>query len=74
VVYHSSVSIDERTLICLFTGGKMDQFKCKLCEYFYVPEEGDFDNGIPMDTPFEDLPDDWVCPVCGAEKADFEKV
>jgi len=52
----------------------MDQFKCKLCDYFYIPEEGDLDNDIPLDTPFEDLPDDWVCPVCGAEKSDFEKV
>jgi rubredoxin len=62
------------TFNCLLTGGKMDQFKCSLCDYYYIPEEGDLDNDIPLDTPFEDLPDDWVCPLCGAEKSDFEKV
>ncbi len=51
----------------------MDQYKCKLCAYFYIPEEGDLDSDIPLETPFEDLPDDWVCPICGAEKSDFEK-
>jgi rubredoxin len=70
----SSVSIDEKIFNGLLAGDKMDQFKCGLCDYYYIPEEGDLDNDIPIDTPFEDLPDDWVCPLCGAEKSEFEKV
>jgi len=52
---------------------KMDTYTCDLCGYEYNPEEGDPDNGIPPGTPFEDLPDDWVCPICGAGKEDFTK-
>ena len=43
------------------------------CGYVYDPATGDPDNGVPAGTKFEDLPDDWVCPVCGAPKEDFEK-
>jgi rubredoxin len=39
----------------------------------YNPEEGDPDNGVGTGTPFEDIPDDWTCPVCGATKDQFEK-
>jgi rubredoxin/flavin reductase (DIM6/NTAB) family NADH-FMN oxidoreductase RutF len=52
---------------------KMDNYVCKVCGYVYDPEKGDPDNGIEPGTKFEDLPDDWVCPVCGASKDDFEK-
>lgn len=52
----------------------MDKYECMVCGYVYDPEEGDPDGGIEPGTPFEDLPDDWVCPVCGASKDDFEKV
>ena len=52
---------------------KMDKYVCKVCGYVYDPEKGDPDNGIEPGTKFEDLPDDWVCPVCGAGKEDFEK-
>ncbi|MGK7897852.1 MAG: rubredoxin [Xenococcus sp. (in: cyanobacteria)] len=45
---------------------------CSVCQYEYDPEIGDPDNGIEPGTAFRDLPDDWVCPVCGAEKSDFE--
>jgi flavin reductase (DIM6/NTAB) family NADH-FMN oxidoreductase RutF/rubredoxin len=48
-------------------------FSCKLCGYDYDPAVGDPDNGIPPGTPFEELPDDWECPVCGAGKEDFEE-
>ena len=41
--------------------------------YEYDPEEGDWERGIEPGTPFEKLPDDWVCPKCGAEKEYFEK-
>ncbi|MEF8848491.1 MAG: flavin reductase [Candidatus Thermoplasmatota archaeon] len=52
---------------------KMDKYVCTVCGYVYDPEKGDPDNGIEPGTKFEDLPDDWVCPVCGAEKEAFEK-
>ena len=47
---------------------------CKICGYEYDPEKGDPDNGIPAGTAFEDLPEDWVCPICKHGKMDFEKV
>ena len=50
-----------------------DVHACDLCGYEYDPAEGDHDNGIPPGTPFEDLPDDWECPICGAGKEDFTK-
>ncbi|QQY79316.1 rubredoxin [Keratinibaculum paraultunense] len=51
----------------------MDRYVCELCGYVYDPAEGDPDNGIEPGTPFEELPDDWVCPVCGATKDQFVK-
>ena len=51
----------------------MDKYVCGPCGYVYDPAEGDPDNGIDPGTSFEDLPDDWECPICGAEKADFDK-
>ncbi len=45
---------------------------CQVCDHIYDPAEGDPDSGIPPGTAFEDLPDDWACPVCGAAKEDFE--
>jgi rubredoxin len=52
----------------------MDKYECSVCGYVYDPTEGDTDNGIEPGTPFEDIPDDWTCPVCGAGKDEFEKV
>jgi len=46
---------------------------CDVCGYEYDPQLGDPDNGIPPGTPFEELPDDWTCPTCGAEKEFFSK-
>jgi rubredoxin len=51
---------------------KMQKYICTVCRYIYDPEEGDEDGGIAPGTPFEDIPDDWVCPTCGAAKSDFE--
>jgi rubredoxin len=51
----------------------MDKYECP-CGYIYDPEEGDYESGVEPGTPFEDLPDDWVCPKCGAEKEYFYKV
>ncbi len=50
----------------------MDNYVCEVCGYVYDPQQGDPDNGIDPGTKFEDLPDDWECPVCGASKDDFE--
>lgn len=52
---------------------EMDKYVCKVCGYVYDPEKGDPDNGIEPGTKFEDLPEDWTCPVCGAGKDQFEK-
>jgi len=51
----------------------MDKWKCTVCGYVYDPAEGDPDSSIEPNTSFENLPDDWVCPVCGATKDAFEK-
>lgn len=51
----------------------MDKWECP-CGYVYDPAEGDAQNNIPAGTPFDNLPEDWVCPVCSAEKEYFEKV
>lgn len=51
----------------------MEKWVCSICGYVYDPATGDPDGGIPPNTPFEELPDDWVCPVCGAPKSEFEK-
>jgi rubredoxin len=48
------------------------KWQCTICGYIYEPEFGDPDNGVLPGTSFEDLPDDWVCPECGAEKDQFE--
>lgn len=45
---------------------------CSSCGWIYDPAEGDPDGGIPSGTAFEDIPEDWFCPVCGARKSDFE--
>lgn len=49
-------------------------YVCELCGYEYDPKVGDPDNGIPEKTEFEDLPESFECPLCGASKEDFEKV
>jgi len=49
----------------------MQKYVCDVCGYVYDPAKGDPDNGVQPGTAFEDLPDDWVCPVCGASKKDF---
>jgi rubredoxin len=52
----------------------MQKWRCVPCDYVYDPEKGDPENGIAPGTAFEDLPEDWVCPDCGAGKDLFEKV
>jgi rubredoxin len=57
----------------IFRRKKMDKWECP-CGYVYDPEEGDVDNGIDPGTAWEELPESWVCPLCGAEQEYFEKM
>lgn len=52
----------------------MEKWKCLVCEYIYDEARGDPDSGAAPGTKFEALPDDWVCPVCGVGKDQFEKL
>lgn len=52
----------------------VQRYRCIVCNYIYDPAVGDIERGVPSGTPFENLPDDWVCPVCGASKDMFEQV
>ena len=63
------VYIEERKEV----GIKAMKYKCTVCGYVYDPEKGDPESGIAPGTPFEELPEDWQCPVCGAGKDEFEK-
>ncbi len=53
---------------------KMQKYRCTVCNYIYDPEKGDPDSGVKPGTPFEEIPDGWVCPLCGADKSSFEKI
>lgn len=52
----------------------MDKWECSVCGYIYDPAIGDPDGGILPGTAFEDIPEEWVCPICGATKSMFTKV
>ena len=49
----------------------MEKYECDICGYIYDPAQGDPDHGIPPGTSFENIPDDWVCPLCGVGKESF---
>lgn len=51
----------------------MEKYICTVCGYIYDEALGDPDNGVAPGTKFEDIPDNWVCPLCGVPKSDFEK-
>lgn len=51
----------------------MDRYVCVVCNYVYDPAIGDPDSGVAPGTPFAALPEDWVCPICGVDKSQFEK-
>ena len=53
---------------------EMEKYKCTVCGYIYDPKNGDPDSGIKPGTPFTEIPDDWVCPVCGVGKDQFERM
>jgi rubredoxin len=50
----------------------MEKYQCTICGWVYDPEKGDPDNGVDPGTAFDDIPDSWVCPLCGAPKSEFE--
>lgn len=52
----------------------MEKFECTACGYIYDPELGDPESDIEPGTPFEDLPEDWVCPLCAMGKDVFELI
>lgn len=52
----------------------MKKYICTVCEWVYDPEIGDPEQGIEPGTPFEALPEDWVCPLCSVGKDEFEVV
>ncbi len=52
----------------------MPKYKCTVCGYIYDPDKGDVEAGIPAGTPFDSLPADWLCPVCGVGKDLFERI
>jgi rubredoxin len=52
----------------------MAKWQCTICNYIYDPAKGDPENGVKPGTPWEELPEDWVCPDCGAPKSEFEKL
>lgn len=51
----------------------MKKYVCTVCGYVYDPKVGDPDQNIAPGTAFEDIPEDWVCPECGADKSLFEE-
>ena len=52
----------------------MDRYECGICGYIYEEEVGDADAGVAAGTKFDDLPEDWLCPTCGAGKSEFVKM
>ncbi len=52
----------------------MRKYQCLVCGYIYEPQKGDPYSGIEPGTAFEDIPDSWVCPVCGAGKDQFKAI
>lgn len=56
------------------TQSDRDRYECQACGYIYEPAKGDGKRNIPPETPFQDLPITWRCPVCGARPAQFRSV
>ena len=52
----------------------MKKYECSVCHWVYDPQVGDPDNGVVAGTPFEQIPEDWTCPLCGVSKEDFDVV
>lgn len=70
---HNCSRYEEPSTLIILGGKKMDKYECP-CGYVYDPAQGDPDNGVDAGTSWDDLPEDWVCPLCGAAQEDFEKL
>lgn len=71
----AGVSLTAGTITCPFVSTETETkqlWVCTSCGFVYDPDDGDPDGGIPPGTSFDEIPDSWFCPVCGARKADFE--
>ena len=55
-------------------GNTMKKYRCTICDYIYDPAAGDPDSGIAPGTPFEKIPETWICPICQVDKSNFEPV
>ena len=55
-------------------GNRVMKYVCDVCGWVYDPEVGDLEGEIPPGTPFEDVPDEWLCPECGVSKDEFSPV
>jgi len=53
---------------------ELKKYQCSVCGYIYDPKNGDPSQGVKPGTAFEDLPNDWACPVCGSPKSKFEPI
>ncbi|MEK6777032.1 MAG: rubredoxin [bacterium] len=49
-------------------------YRCKMCDYVYDPDEGDMDSGVEPGILFDELPMGWVCPLCGADQDEFDRI
>lgn len=74
ILYNDILWVSQRLIHTMKGDIKMDKWTCLVCGYVYDPEEGDPDNGVAPGTAFDDIPEDWVCPLCGVGKDEFEKM
>ena len=67
-----SPEIDQKQFALIKDFNVMKKYRCVVCDWIYDPAVGDPEGGIAPGTAFEDIPNEWVCPVCGVGKDDFE--
>lgn len=74
--FHSfaRLTIKQQKILTIKIQIDMKKYICNVCQWVYDPEVGDPDSGIAPGTAFEDIPDDWVCPLCGVTKEDFDLI
>ena len=65
---------EDKSVISQKEDKTMKKYRCTVCGYIYDPEKGDPDSNVAPGTPFEKIPDTWVCPVCGVDKSMFEEI
>jgi rubredoxin len=70
----SEGDLDFRELVASTKKPEPPRYECTICGYIYDPKQGDPEGDVPPDTPFEALPQDWSCPLCGAERDMFVKI